>query len=90
MPTDHDDTHAAPLWTVDGKHGRRLTLGGLRPIDLFDAWLFAEADAGLAYGAWCDAPRGAKADAYAAYVAAVEREAQACRLLQSRLALAAA
>jgi hypothetical protein len=90
MPTDHDDIAAAPLWTVDGKQGRRLTLGGLRPIDLFDAWLFAEADAGLAFGAWCDAPRAEKADAYAVYAAALDREAQACRLLEARLALAAA
>jgi hypothetical protein len=90
MPTDHDDIAAAPLWTVDGKHGRRLTLGGLHPIDLFDAWMFAEADAGLALAAWRDASRDEKADAYAAYAAALDRETQACRLLQGRLALQAA
>jgi hypothetical protein len=89
MPTDHDETTTGALWTVDGRHGKRLTLGGLRPIDLYDAWLFAEADLGLAYAAWCGAPRRAKADAYAAYAAAFERETQACRLLQARLALAA-
>jgi hypothetical protein len=62
----------------------------LRPADLFDAWLFAEGDATLALANWRSAPREEKADAYAAYVAAVDREAHAANLLEFRLAPARA
>src|SRR4029079_7857575 len=40
----------------------RFDLGVARPADLYDAWLFAEADATLALAAWRSAPRGFKAD----------------------------
>jgi hypothetical protein len=57
-----------------------------RVVDLFDAWLFAENDATLALGNWWAAPAGLKADAYAGYVAAREREERAADVL--RLAVA--
>jgi hypothetical protein len=52
-------------------------LGGLRPAELFDAWLFAETDATLALAAWRSAARAEKPDAHAAYVAALDREERA-------------
>ena len=65
-----------------------IGLQRLRPADLFDAWLFAEADATLALGAWRAAPRGEKGDAYAAYLAAFDRETHAARILALRLGFA--
>ena len=38
------------------------------------AWESARDDAHLAFRIWCDAPLGAKRDAYAAYRAAADRE----------------
>jgi hypothetical protein len=38
----------------------------MRPIDLYDAWLFAEAEAGLALEAWHAVAHAAKADSFAA------------------------
>jgi hypothetical protein len=52
-----------------------------KPIDLWDAWLFAEADASLALATWSRAPEGDKASSYAMYVAALDREEQAGRVL---------
>jgi hypothetical protein len=81
MRADHDHT-AKPA-----RRAERLALRALSAVDLFDAWVFAEADAGFALAAWSDAPHEHKADAYAAYAAALDREAQACGLLQARLAI---
>ena len=67
-----------------------LSIKALRAADLFDAWLFAETDATLALANWRSAPREQKAEAYAAYVAALDREAQAASLLELRLAPAGA
>ena len=66
----------------------RVGIQRLRPADLFDAWLFAEADATLAIAAWRAAPREEKADAYSAYVAAFDRETQAASILALRLGFA--
>lgn len=66
----------------------RLGIQRLRPADLFDAWMFAEAEATLAMAAWRLAPREEKGDAYAAYVAAFERETQAASILALRLGFA--
>jgi hypothetical protein len=60
----------------------------IRPAVLFDAWLFAEADATLALAAWRSAASDDKAATYAAYRAALDREAQAARVLELRLAAA--
>ena len=65
-----------------------LSVGRIRPAALFDAWLFAEADATLALAAWRSAASDDKAAAYAAYRAALDREAQAARTLELRLAAA--
>jgi hypothetical protein len=69
-------------------HLDRLGIQRLRPADLFDAWMFAEADATLAIAAWRAAPREEKGDAYAAYVAALDRETQAADILALRLGFA--
>ena len=66
----------------------RRTIERLEPGDLFDAWMFAEADATLAIAAWRSAADAEKRDAYAAYVAAFERETQAARVLELRLSFA--
>ena len=60
-------------------------LDGLRPAELFDAWLFAEADATLALASWFAAPQTEKPDRHAAYLAALERESHAADVLQGRL-----
>ena len=65
-----------------------LDVGRIRPAALFDAWLIAEADATLALAAWRSAASDGKAAAYAAYRAALDREAQAARTLELRLAAA--
>jgi hypothetical protein len=64
----------------------RRSLKRVRPADLFDAWMFAEAEATLALARWRSARRAEKADAYAVYVAALDREAHAARILELRLA----
>ena len=66
----------------------QLGIQRLEPADLFDAWMFAEADATLAIAAWRAAPSEVKGDAYAAYVAALDREIQAARVLALRLSFA--
>jgi hypothetical protein len=58
----------------------------IRPAELFDAWMFAETEASLALSAWRSARREEKADAYATYLAALDREAHAAKTLQLRLA----
>ena len=67
---------------------RALDVGRIRPAALFDAWLFAEADATLALATWRSARSDDKAAAYATYRAALDREAQAARMLELRLAAA--
>jgi len=62
-----------------------LDVGRVRPVLLFDAWLFAEADATLALAAWRSAASDDKAAAYATYRAALDREARAARMLELRL-----
>ena len=65
-----------------------LDVGRIRPAALFDAWLFAEADATLALAAWRSAASDDKAAAYATYRVDMDREAQAARMLELRLAAA--
>ena len=67
------------------RHGATLDVREMRPIDLYDAWLFAEAEASLALRAWCTAAQAAKAETCAAYRAALDREEQAARVLAQRL-----
>lgn len=62
-----------------------LDLRRLRPADLYDAWLFAAAEATLSLSRWRHAPHREKGDAYAAYVAALDREAHAAEVLARQL-----
>jgi hypothetical protein len=62
-----------------------LDVGRIRPAALFDAWLFAEANATLALAAWRYAASDDKAAAYAMYRAALDREAQAAGMLKLRV-----
>jgi hypothetical protein len=55
-------------------------------IELWDAWLFAELDAEFALKRWWEAAGDERKDAFAAYTAALEREAAAAHVLQVRLA----
>ena len=67
------------------RHWAALDVHEMRPIDLYDAWLFAEAEASLALHAWRTAARAAKAETCAAYRAALDREEQAARVFSERL-----
>jgi hypothetical protein len=58
-----------------------------KPIDLWDAWLFAEAEASLMLQAWLSAPTSDKGWTHAGYCAALEREEQAARVLADRLSV---
>ena len=53
----------------------------MRPIDLWDAWLFAEAEASLMLYAWLAAPTAEKASRHTGYRAALDREEHAARVL---------
>jgi hypothetical protein len=64
----------------------RRTLDRVRVIDLHGAWMFAQADCALALAAWRGAASTDKGDAYAAYVAALDREDKAAQVLASRFA----
>ena len=92
---EHDDASQRQPRFHHRLHGgiaRRGLLGvrRLRAAELYDAWLFAETDATLALAAWFSAPSDQKRDAYAAYSAALEREAHAAGMLELRLAPVAA
>jgi hypothetical protein len=66
---------------------RRLALVRLNPLELFDAWMQAEHDASITLTRWRDAEDGAKGDAHAAYLAALDREAHAADVLRRRVEL---
>jgi hypothetical protein len=68
-------TPPASLSGAETPHPARL-------IDLWDAWLSAEADASLALGDWGCAPDVEKSDAYIAYRAALDREEQAALVFE--------
>jgi hypothetical protein len=74
---------SSPPIVIDGRvaEGAR----DAEPIDLWDAWLFAAAAATLALAAWRFAPEADKRASYTAYVAALDREEQAARVLTVRL-----
>jgi hypothetical protein len=58
----------------------------VRAIDLFDAWLFEESAAEMALIAWQSAPVEDRGEAFAVYVAALDREQQAAVTLERALA----
>jgi hypothetical protein len=70
---------------IQADNPRRSAACDVREIDLYDAWLFAEADTSLALGAWRAAGQAVKADSFAGYRAALDREEQAARALALRL-----
>jgi hypothetical protein len=55
---------------------------GPRAVDVYDAWVHAENDVELALGRWWAATLEHKGDTYAAYVAALDREARAAEMLR--------
>jgi hypothetical protein len=57
----------------------------MEPLELWDAWQFAATEATLKLRIWCTAPAESKAQAHTTYVAALDREEQAARLLACRL-----
>jgi hypothetical protein len=59
-------------------------LHDLAPADLFDLWLFAAVDCSLALREWMSADWDEKADAHAAYCAALDREQHAAGVLARR------
>jgi hypothetical protein len=81
--SNRDTTIDPPAADRAARH--RFDLGGVRAADLYDAWMFAEADAALALAAWRSADRADKPDAHAAYVAALDREAHAANLFEYRM-----
>jgi hypothetical protein len=54
-------------------------------IELWDAWAFAEIDAEFALKRWWDACDGERAAAFAAYLAALDREMQAAAVLEAHM-----
>jgi hypothetical protein len=62
---------------------RRLTK--TPAIELWDAWVFAEVECDLTLESWSRAADEDKRNAYAAYVAALDREEQAAASLATRL-----
>lgn len=86
-PSDSSDTRISPP-PMSRAGRRRFELNRLRPADLYDAWLFAEADATLALAAWRSAARPDKPAAHTAYVAALDRESHAAVVLARRLGAA--
>ena len=73
----NNSTRLAPPTVVDAK-----------PIDLWDAWQFAATEATLKLRIWSTAPNADKANAHAAYLAALDREEHAALVLGNRLRLA--
>jgi hypothetical protein len=61
------------------------TVFDTKPIDLWDAWQFAATEATLKLRIWCTAPSKDKTQAHAAYLAALDREEHAARVLAHRL-----
>jgi hypothetical protein len=55
------------------------------PIELWEAWQFAATEATLKLRIWSTAPSGHKAQACAAYMAALDREEHAALVLGNRL-----
>jgi hypothetical protein len=66
---------------------RRLARLRPDPFELFDAWVQAEHDASINLARWRDAENGAKGDAHAAYLAALDREAHAADVLRQQVEL---
>jgi hypothetical protein len=84
-PADTDVFPADWLFTNPVDAGFDVTT--VRLEDLFDAWVFAARDAELALAAWAVSLCGDRADAFAAYRAALEREERAAAVLKAGASL---
>jgi hypothetical protein len=85
MSFAHRRTSCHPTQTIVVEGGSIDGLYDAEPVDLFDAWLFAEAECALTLQGWCAAGVEEKAAAHAAYSAALDREEHAARILCDRL-----
>jgi hypothetical protein len=56
-----------------------------RVIEFWDAWVFAEVESELALATWYQAPAEGKADGFARYTAALDREERAAQVLALQL-----
>jgi hypothetical protein len=56
-----------------------------KPVDLWDAWLFAAAESSLMLQTWRVTASDQRGSAYAGYRAALDREEQAALVLADRL-----
>ena len=82
QPMDKTTVEREPL--VMTAATRRATISA-RAIEFWDAWVFAEVESELALATWHQAPTDGKADAYAAYRAALDREERAAQMLALQL-----
>jgi hypothetical protein len=71
---------------MDRQRALREALSRLRYADFLTGWRLAEKRTSAALANWRAAPLAAKADAYAGYLAALDDEAQAAKLLQAAAA----
>jgi hypothetical protein len=74
-----------PTQAITLEGGSVEGLHDAEPVDLFDAWLFAEAECALTLQAWSAAGVDEKAASHAAYSAALDREEHAATILRDRL-----
>jgi hypothetical protein len=79
QPTDKTTLEPEPLLVSAAT--RRSAISP-RAIEFWDAWVFAEVESELALATWYQAPNDGKADAFAAYTAALDREERAAQMLQ--------
>jgi hypothetical protein len=87
VPSGPDKTDIEPLPTTPPVVASdALPYDQLHTSELWDAWLFAEAESGLALAAWFSARNAHKAPAFALYEAALDREDQAASALATRRA----
>ena len=59
--------------------------GLCRRVDVYDAWLFAQAEVDVAFRAWADADVAHRRDLQCIYQAALDREDQAAVVLAAAL-----
>ena len=88
MPATRTDTFPA-VGLLDDPVGLSFEPAAVRVVDLFDAWVFAARDTENALGAWSVSDWGERADAFAVYRAALEREERAAALLRLGVSAAA-
>jgi hypothetical protein len=82
---DYRRTNCQPADVIAINGGPVEALHEAKPVDLFDTWLFAEAECELALQGWYAAGVEEKAAAHAAYSAALDCEERAARILCDRL-----